>query len=409
MCSAPVLNSRGEMIAIQGTTRDITAQRLLVEELRSSVELFSIFFHSNKSPCCMTDITTGAIVYANSAWLSNFDCSLDEIVGSTLANLGIFGDSGQVELTEVIEKVKANSNPIQSKINLLTKTGEEQVCSVTSFSVDVSGIQRVFTSIVDNTDNERIESELLKVAKLESANTLVGGIAHELSNSLAGVIGNLNLARSATSQSACDEYLDKTEAAASWLSDLTQKLVEFSSIQGSKLEYTDMGNLLRKSVSLSLHESEVSHKIEIAPDLWHVIMNPGQISQVVNNLVINAQQAMPNGGKITVTAQNVYSELLVNSGLKLGRYVKVSIADQGEGLPKEIEGKVFEAFATTKVDSSGLGLASSKSIVEMHKGHIDVASSLDGTTEPARRGLQPLPLSALHRLERSTHSCAGAP
>lgn len=328
MCSAPVLNSKGERIAIQGTTRDTTAQKVLVDELRNSIELFSTFFHSNNNPCCMTDLVTGVVMYANSSWLNNFDCSLDDIVGCTLSNLGIFEKAGQAELDDVIDRVKESSDPIQSDIKLLTKTGEEQLCTVTSFSVDIAGVQRVFTSIVDNTNNSKIEKELLKVAKLESANTLAADVAHELRNQLTGVVANLNLARTAKSQSESDEYLDKTEAAATWLGNLTQQLLTFTEIKGSKLEYVDMEELLRKSVSLCLHGSHVTYKINATPDLWRVNVNPEQIKQVINNLIINAQQSMPNGGGITVTAQNILSESNVDLPLKPGRYVKVSVADR---------------------------------------------------------------------------------
>ncbi len=381
MCSTPVLNSRGEMIAIQGTTRDMTAHKLLINELRNSIELFSSFFHSNTDPCCMTDLSTGAIMYANDSWLNNFDCSLDDVVGCTLSNLGIFGNTSQAELADVINRVRSSSNPIQSNLKVLTKTGEEQLCSVTSFSVDIAGVERVFTSIVDNSSNERIERELLKVAKLESASLLLAGVAHELSNQLTGIITNLSLAKTAESQSASKEYLDKTEAAAAWSRDLTQQLLAFSEIARPKLEYADVGELLRKSVSLCLQGPLVTPKIDIAPDLWRVNINCEQISLVINNLVINAKQAMPNGGGIIITAQNILSESDIDLPLKPGRYIQVSVTDLGIGIPKETESKIFDAFFTSKANASGLGLPSAKSIIEMHKGHIEVTASTSfGTT-----------------------------
>lgn len=375
MCSAPVLNSKGEMIAIQGTTRDMTAQKLLVDELRNSIELFSTFFHSNNNPCCMTDLATGMIMYANSSWLSNFNCSLEDIVGCTLSNLGLFGDAGQAELEDIIERVRKSSNPIQSDVNLLTKYGEEQRCSVTSFSVDIAGVQRAFTSIVDNTNNAKIEIELLKISKLESVNTLVADIAHELSNQLAGFMANLKLAKTAESRGECDKHLEKAELAAAWFSDSTQELLNLTEIKGSKAEYTDLEELLRNSVSLSLHGSRVTYKINADANLWHVNIKHEQIGQVISNLVINAQQAMPNGGCVTVTAQNIVNETDADLPVKPGRYVKVSIADMGIGFSKEIESKIFDSFITGKEKSNGLGLASAKSIIEKHKGHIEVTST----------------------------------
>lgn len=381
MCSAPVLNSSGEMIAIQGTTRDMTSQKLLVDELRHSIELFSTFFHSNNNPCCMTDLETGVVMYANASWLSNFDCTLDDILGCTLSNLGVFESAGQDQLDKVLDRVKESSNPIQSDMELLTKSGEEQLCTVTSFSVDIAGVQRVFTSIVDNTNNAKIVKELSKVAKLESANTLVTDVAHELSNKLTGVVANLKLAQAAESESAREEYLNKTNKAATWLGDLTQQLLELTEIEGSRREYTDIEELLRETVSLCLHGSHISYKINATPDLWHANINPEQISQVINNIVINAQQAMPNGGSITVTVENFLLESNVDSPLKPGRYIKVSVTDQGMGIAEDIESKVFDAFFSSKKNGSGLGLASARSIIEKSGGQIEVTSTSSfGTT-----------------------------
>lgn len=375
MCSAPMLNSRGERIAIQGTTRDITAQRLLVDELRNSIELFSIFFHSNDNPCCMTDPITGVIIYANSAWLDRFGCSLDKITGIVLASLGIFEEAGKAALVDIIGKVKANNNAIRGKIYLTTRVGEVQACNVTSFSVEISGVERVFTAIIDNTDNERIENELLKVAKLESINALAGDVAHELRNLLTGVVGNLSLARKADSKNESDEYLGKTEEAAAHLGELMGKLVAFAEIEGSKFELTDMGKLLSNSVPIPLRGSQVTHGISVAKDLWQVHINQKQIIQVINNLVINAQQAMPGGGNIKVIAENSHCESDTCLNLNTGRYIKVSIADHGSGFTEQIAGSIFDTFFTTKKNVSGLGLTSSKSIIEKHKGCIEASST----------------------------------
>ena len=375
MCSSPVLDSHGEIIAIQGTTRDMTAQRLLVKELRGSIELFSIFFHSNDNPCCMTDPLTGLIIYANDAWLSRFDCSLDELTDNTLSTLGVFDETTSTTLVDIIGKVKANDNSIQGNIFLTTKTGEVEVCNVTSFCVDIAGVERIFTSIIDKTDNERIESELLKVAGLESVNTLADGVAHELKNLVAGVLGNLKLAEKADSIELKDEYVDKTSVAAASLSDLTDRIIELCEAKDSSLQLTDVGKLLGKCVPLPLHGTRVTHKIEIDDNLWQVNTNPGQIKQLVNNLVINAQQAMPDGGEITASAKNFHCAADNPLGLRPGRYIKVSIADQGIGFSEEVEHKLFDAFFTTKNKARGLGLTSSKSIIEKCQGCIETSST----------------------------------
>ncbi|GEM_PF-2827778 len=158
---------------------------------------------------------------------------------------------------------------------------------------------------------------------------------------------------------------------------MTQKLIAFSEKESSKFELTDMGKLLSGSVPLPLRGSQVTHGISAATDLWQVNINPEQIVQVINNLVINAQQAMPGGGSIKVIAENFYCELDNRLNLREGRYIKVSICDHGSGFTKAIEGSIFDAFFTTKKNSSGLGLTSSKSIIEKHKGCIEASSTPD--------------------------------
>lgn len=378
MCSSSVLNAKGEMVGIQGTTRDTTAQKLLVDELTHSIELFSTFFHDNNNPCCMTDVATGVVMYANASWLNNFDCSLDDIVGCTLSNLGLFEGAG---LGDIIERVKASEDLIQSDITLQTKTGEEQFCRVTSFGVDIAGVERVFTSIVDNTNNLRIEEELSKLARFENVNSLVTDLALKLNNQLTGFTAAMNQIKTDKSDLTIDDYIGKTEYAARWLNDFAQELLALTKTKSFKTEFTDLEELLRQTVSLCLHTSQVNYKIIADPDLWHVNIVPEQIKEAINNLIINAKQAMPDGGSIVVTAKNIHSEDSVELSLKPGRYIEVSIADKGIGISDDIDEQIFDAFFSTREDGDGLGLTSARSIIEKHKGQIRRAStSGSGTT-----------------------------
>jgi CheY-like chemotaxis protein len=163
--------------------------------------------------------------------------------------------------------------------------------------------------------------------------------------------------------------------------DLTQQLLTFSRGGAPILRTADMGKLLRDSASFALRGSNVGGEFSISDDLWPVEMDEGQINQVISNLIINAQQAMPAGGIVRVSAENI--TMGTESGLPLepGAYIKVSVEDQGVGISEEYLQRIFDPFFSTKQAGSGLGLATSYSIIQKHSGYITVESQLGvGTT-----------------------------
>ncbi len=163
--------------------------------------------------------------------------------------------------------------------------------------------------------------------------------------------------------------------------DLTQQLLTFSKGGAPVKKTTALTGLLRDSASFSLRGSNVRCKLSIPDDLWHVEVDEGQINQVINNLIINADQAMPEGGTIRVMAENITLSDQYVLPLKSGNYIKISIEDQGVGIPKEHLSKIFAPYFSTKNEGSGLGLAISFSIIKNHDGYISVASQLGiGTT-----------------------------
>jgi two-component system cell cycle sensor histidine kinase/response regulator CckA len=236
--------------------------------------------------------------------------------------------------------------------------------------------------IKDISDRKRMEDELLKTHKLDSLGTLAGGIAHDFNNLLTGILGNISLVR---------EQPDLTERsvarlrdaykAANRAQDLTRQLSTFSK-GGAPIKTTaSIAQLLKDCAGFVLRGTSVQGKFSIPDNLWPVDMDAGQISQVIDNLIINASQAMPNGGPVLVRAANV----VVNKGhslpLKEGRYVRVSVADQGTGIPKDHLRKIFDPYFTTKQRGSGLGLATSYSIIKRHGGMVTVRSKVGvGTT-----------------------------
>ena len=229
---------------------------------------------------------------------------------------------------------------------------------------------------IDITDRKRMEEELLKIQKLESIGILAGGIAHDLNNLLTGVIGNISLARMYEEPADKDKRLIEAERASMRIKDLTQQLLTFSRGGAPTLQVTTIGDILQDSATFVLRGSNIRCEFSIPVELWPVNVDEGQISQIINNLVINADQAMASGGTVKMTAENVVIRAEHGLPLKDGGYVKISIQDHGIGIPEADLPKIFDPFFTTKQQGNGLGLATCYSIIQKHNGHIAVDSQL---------------------------------
>ncbi len=237
----------------------------------------------------------------------------------------------------------------------------------------------------DMTETRKIEEELIKADRLEAIGVLAGGIAHDFNNILTAILGNVALAKLYAEQ---DEKtvarLTNAEKAALRAQTLTQQLLTIAKGGTPFKQLSSIKELLQDSIAFSLRGSNVRCELDLSHNLWAVDVDEGQISQVINNLIINADQAMPDGGVIEVSAENIglhegRPEYL--SALKKGDYVKISIRDEGNGIAEDQRQKIFDPYFTTKRHGSGLGLFTSYSIIKKHDGFIDVQSELGvGTT-----------------------------
>jgi PAS domain S-box-containing protein len=232
-------------------------------------------------------------------------------------------------------------------------------------------------SIRDITRQQEIEEESLKAQKIESLGLLAGGIAHDFNNFLTAILANIQLASLKLSKGQdITHTLKNVENTSIKATNLTRQLLTFSKGGAPVKRATNLKELLRDTVEFVLRGSKVGSRFSIPDDLWMVNADAGQISQVIGNLAINAVQAMPQGGKLAMEAENVEIGLTESLPLKAGRYVKIAIADQGVGIPREHLGKIFDPYFTTKAEGNGLGLATSYFIISNHAGHINVDSTV---------------------------------
>jgi two-component system, cell cycle sensor histidine kinase and response regulator CckA len=235
----------------------------------------------------------------------------------------------------------------------------------------------------DVTDRKRGEQERLTTSKLESLGTLAGGIAHDLNNILTVIAGNIGLAQIETPENATHlhSFLSRAGQAAQHAAQLSNQLLTFSKGGTPLKRVASISKIIRQATEFSLHGSNLCAELNVPDELWKAAIDPGQIEQVVNALVINAREAMPGGGLVKVSARNV--ELDTNSGLPLrpGRYLKVSVADNGHGIDPASLTKIFDPYFTTKPSSSGLGLSISYSVVKKHAGILHLERSTpEGST-----------------------------
>ncbi len=229
--------------------------------------------------------------------------------------------------------------------------------------------------LMDITEQKKAQEELLRTAKLESLAFLAGGIAHDFNNFLTAILGNLSLLRLKARLSPKEErLLRQTEKACLKAQGLTKQLLTFAKGGTPIKKAAPLEELLRETISFCLRGSQVDWELKIEENLFLVEIDTTQFGQVISNLVINAKQAMPKGGRLWVQAKNlVLSE--PKGPLAPGKYVELSFRDEGCGIPKKYLSKIFDPYFTTKSDGSGLGLAICYSIVKRHGGHIEVESA----------------------------------
>ena len=246
----------------------------------------------------------------------------------------------------------------------------EQSCSLIDYDTQTA----ILCVARDISERKKFDEERLRSQKLESLGVLAGGIAHDFNNLLTGILGNLSLAKAdlpATGTVA--QRLTETEKATLRARELTQQLLTFAKGGAPVKTETSLTGLIQDATGFAVRGTKAVCEYDCAEDLWLAEVDKGQLGQVLQNLVINAVHAMPEGGAIRLTASN----LTVDPGvlpLTPGKYVLITVRDHGLGIPPEHLAKIFDPYFTTKQSGSGLGLAVVYSIIANHAGHITVES-----------------------------------
>ncbi len=315
--------------------------------------------------------------------------TIEEVTGTSLWSILKTEDIERIKKINkerILNRTQSISSTITHELQFICKNGSYVVLetNVTPHlkNEEIVGYQGISRDI---TERRKTEDERVKTQKLESLGVLAGGIAHDFNNLLTGIIGNLSLVAFEDNRGEREKLIGDAMEATKRASGLTRKLLTFAKGGTPETKVCSVSEVISSSAEFALgHSSQTHCKFNIPTDLWWANMDAGQISQVVQNLVINARQAMPLGGNIEVRAENL--ELTANNHQDLpdGLYVQIFVKDTGIGIPKEYLEKIFEPYFSTKSGEeggSGLGLAVVYTVIKNHKGKITVKSAQGkGTT-----------------------------
>ncbi len=286
----------------------------------------------------------------------------------------------QDEEREILERIRRGEHIRHYETVRVRKDGREIPISLTVSPIKGSTGSIIGASKIarDITLRRRLEEELMRAKKLESVALLAGGIAHDFNNLLTGLYGNLQLARLRLADVA--EPMMQAEQTFKRAHELTHRLLTFSSGGAPIRKMVRIADLLRECVA-DTARTRIATDLDIAPDLWPTAVDVHQMAQAIKNVITNAHEAMPNGGRLQVVAENTNVAADKIGGLPAGPYVAIRIMDEGIGIADEHIGSVFDPYFTTKAGAAGLGLSVVYSIVHRHEGHIGVQSKPgQGTT-----------------------------
>ena len=284
------------------------------------------------------------------------------------------------QLKAEYDKAFASKQIGNSEYTIEGETGTQIFESTRIPMIENGIVTKVVTTMSDITERRKMEEELHRVEKLESIGILAGGIAHDFNNMLSAIIAYVSVAKnSQVVQQFGGEALEAlvhAENAVKTANGLTKQFLAFSKGGLPVLKTDSILDLLKQAVQFALSGTAVKVQYEIPSDLWLADFDASQITQVIQNIVINAVQAMPDGGKLDIEAENISLDNTSKIDLLPTRpYIGLHFTDSGEGIDDEIQDKIFDPFFTTKPEGNGLGLASSHRIVERHGGRITVSSS----------------------------------
>ncbi|HEX6693920.1 MAG TPA: response regulator [Longimicrobiales bacterium] len=367
--------------------RDVSARRDALEALRKSEERFSRAFRMAPLGITLTVLKDGRILEANERIFRVLGYTAEEMNGRSSVDAGIWKSVD--ERNAAVEVLSREGRLEGYTARMRTRSGEERIMELHSEIMTVDGEACVLTLLHDVTERTTLEEQLRQAQKMEAVGRLAGGVAHDFNNVLTSILGNADfLLRDLAESSPLRDEVEEIRRGAERARDLTRQLLAFSRKQVLQPRVLDLSVSVRSIEKLlrRLIREDIELLVELVGDPGFVEADPGQLEQVVVNLAVNARDAMPHGGRLTVrlSSVDVGAELSGQFGEapRPGRYALLEVCDTGTGIPPEVQQHIFEPFFTTKDlgEGTGLGLATVYGIVKQNDGFIELDSSPGATT-----------------------------
>jgi two-component system, cell cycle sensor histidine kinase and response regulator CckA len=362
--------------------RDITERRVMQEALEKSEEKFSRAFHGNPAAITILDLKSGFYLEVNETFEQLSGYRRDEVVGHSWADFCILVDHEFRD--RAVAQLLSKGRLRNWELHFRRKNGDVGVGLLSAELIEIGGRPCAITATVDITDRIRLEGELRQAQKLESVGRLAGGVAHDFNNLLTVINGYseciLGMLRPQDPlYSPAQEIKKAGERAAG----LTKQLLAFSRKQVIEPQTLDVNGVVRETSGMlrRLIGEDIELVTTLDPLLGSVLADPDQIHQVIMNLVVNARDAMPDGGQLEISTKNVdinEKATAAHPDSVPGRYVMLVVADSGVGMSEEILPSIFDPFFTTREQGkgTGLGLATVYGIVRQSGGWIEVSTKV---------------------------------
>ena len=368
---------------ILGMLEDITERKLAQERAGEGEERFRVI--AEQSMLGLIIFQDDTIRFVNQAVSDINGYSIEEMSSWKVSDMAkvIHPDDAAFVIDQGRKKQAGDPSALQHySYRIITKSGETRWIELYSRGIDYGRRTASFVTMIDITARKQAEASLSQLsasmertAKLESLGVLAAGIAHDFNNLLGGLFGHLDLARARLdAASLARPHLELANDAFERAKALTGQLLAFAKGGTPVRKVGSLANCVRQCAEFALSGSNVRVELELEPDLWSAEFDNNQLAQAVDNLVINAKQAMPSGGTLRISGKNVVSARGPAVDLPAGRYVKLSFADQGPGILPANLPRIFDPFFTTKAEGSGIGLTAAYAILKKHDGHIEVES-----------------------------------
>lgn len=352
---------------------EIEKQRITAEGLSKALDFHSLMMETIPDLLYVLN-PVGTVIKWNAKAQETSGYNRDEIRGRHA--LSFIAEEDRDDARAGLEEAYLKGSAAR-ELRLLTKDRKKIMHRFSGAAIkDESGKFLGFIGIGrDISQMKKIEEEMQRAQKLESVGILAGGIAHDFNYLLTSIIENVRLAViHADRKDVLRECLLKSQKASLRAKELTKQLFGFSRGGFPVKKLLPLGSLIREYTEIAVCGSNCSYQYRIADDLWDAEVDEGQIGQVIKALVINAIEAMPDGGRVIITAENVEVSSEKLPPLRDGKYVKISVSDFGVGIQKDLLQKIFDPYFTNKENGTGLGLTITYAIIRNHDGHIRVES-----------------------------------